>query len=112
MSRFERHLSLWVLLCILAGIALGRLAPGLTQALGGMEVARVNLPVAALIWLMITPMLLKIDFAALGKVGRSWRGVSGAALATVVGVLVEVPAMLSVVWIVNRSKDWYEAARD
>lgn len=75
MSRFERHLSLWVLLCILAGIALGRLAPGLTQALGGMEVARVNLPVAALIWLMITPMLLKIDFAALGEVGRSWRGV-------------------------------------
>lgn len=75
MSRFERHLSLWVLLCILAGIALGRLAPGLTQALGGMEIARVNLPVAALIWLMITPMLLKIDFAALGEVGRSWRGV-------------------------------------
>ncbi|BCP54245.1 arsenical-resistance protein [Kaistia sp. 32K] len=75
MSRFERYLTLWVGLCILAGIGLGHLAPGLFGALGAMEVANVNLPVAVLIWLMIVPMLLRIDFAALGQVGRHWRGI-------------------------------------
>lgn len=75
MSLFERFLSLWVALCIMVGIALGHLLPGVFQAIGGAEIARVNLPVAALIWLMIIPMLLKIDFAALGQVGRHWRGI-------------------------------------
>jgi ACR3 family arsenite transporter len=75
MSRFERYLTLWVALCIVAGIALGHVMPGAFQAIGAAEVARVNLPVAVLIWLMVIPMLLKIDFAALGEVGRHWRGI-------------------------------------
>lgn len=75
MSTFERYLTLWVALCIVAGIALGHLLPGAFQAIGAMEIAKVNLPVAVLIWLMVIPMLLKIDFAALGEVGRHWRGI-------------------------------------
>ncbi len=76
MSTFERYLTLWVALCIVAGIALGHVVPGLFQAVGAAEIAKVNLPVALLIWLMVVPMLLKIDFAALGEVGRHWRGIS------------------------------------
>ncbi|MGE5152724.1 MAG: ACR3 family arsenite efflux transporter [Bdellovibrio bacteriovorus] len=72
---FERYLSLWVALCILVGIGLGQVLPGAFRALGGLELARVNIPVALLIWLMIVPMLLKIDFAALGRVREHWRGV-------------------------------------
>jgi ACR3 family arsenite transporter len=75
MSIFERWLTLWVALCILAGIALGHLMPGVFQAIGAAEIAKVNLPVAALIWLMIVPMLIKIDFAALGQVKEHWRGI-------------------------------------
>ncbi|MFN3585401.1 ACR3 family arsenite efflux transporter [Phenylobacterium sp.] len=75
MSVFERYLTLWVFLCIVAGVALGRLLPDAFQALGAMEVARVNLPVAGLVWLMIIPMLMKVDFAALAQVGRHWRGI-------------------------------------
>lgn len=75
MSTFERYLTLWVALCIVAGIALGHVVPGIFQSIGETEIARVNLPVAVLIWLMIVPMLLKIDFAALGKVGSYWRGI-------------------------------------
>jgi ACR3 family arsenite transporter len=72
---FERYLSVWVLLCIVAGTLLGHLLPGVFARLGGMEVAQVNLPVAVLIWLMIIPMLLKIDFGALGGVRRQWKGI-------------------------------------
>ncbi|NVN87506.1 MAG: ACR3 family arsenite efflux transporter [Rhodopseudomonas sp.] len=75
MSTFERYLTLWVALCIVAGIGLGHLMPGVFQAIGAAEVAKVNLPVAALIWLMIVPMLIKIDFAALGRVKEHWRGI-------------------------------------
>ena len=75
MSTFERYLTIWVALCILAGIALGHVMPGFFHAIGAIEIANVNLPVAALIWLMIIPMLLRIDFAALGEVGRHWRGI-------------------------------------
>ncbi|HSN33877.1 MAG TPA: ACR3 family arsenite efflux transporter [Ideonella sp.] len=75
MGFFERWLTLWVLLCIVAGIALGRILPGPFQAVGRMEVARVNLPVGVLIWVMIVPMLLKVDFGALHRVGRHWRGI-------------------------------------
>ncbi|RYC11674.1 ACR3 family arsenite efflux transporter [Ciceribacter ferrooxidans] len=75
MSTFERYLTVWVGLCIVAGIALGHLFPPLFHAIGALEVAKVNLPVAVLIWLMIVPMLLKIDFAALAEVGRHWRGI-------------------------------------
>ncbi|MCV0395741.1 MAG: ACR3 family arsenite efflux transporter [Rhizobiaceae bacterium] len=75
MSVFERYLTLWVFLCIVAGVALGLVMPGFFQAVGGLEVAEVNLPVAVLIWIMIIPMLVKIDFAALGKVREHWRGI-------------------------------------
>ena len=76
MSLFERYLTVWVFLCIVVGVALGYAAPDLFQAIGALEVASVNLPVAVLIWLMIVPMLLKVDFAALREVGSHWRGVS------------------------------------
>lgn len=75
MGRFERHLSLWVALCIVAGTAAGQLMPETFRALGRMEVASVNLPVAVLIWAMIIPMLLKVDFGAMSQVGRHWRGI-------------------------------------
>ncbi|TAJ66371.1 ACR3 family arsenite efflux transporter [Brevundimonas sp.] len=75
MSVFERWLSLWVALCIVVGIGLGWLAPDVFAGIARLEIARVNLPVAGLIWLMITPMLLRVDFAALGQVGRHWRGI-------------------------------------
>ncbi len=75
MSTFERYLTLWVALCIVAGIALGHVMPQVFQAIGGAEIAKVNLPVAALIWLMIVPMLVKIDFAALARVREHWRGI-------------------------------------
>ncbi len=72
---FERYLTLWVALCIVAGIVLGHFLPGAFQAIGKLEIAQVNLPVAMLIWLMIVPMLVKIDFAALREVGQYWRGI-------------------------------------
>lgn len=75
MSIFERYLTLWVALCIVVGIALGHVFPSVFRAIGQAEIASVNMPVAALIWLMIIPMLIKVDFAALGQVGRHWRGI-------------------------------------
>ena len=75
MSLFERYLTLWVVLCIVTGITLGHLMPGVFQAIGRLEVAQVNLPVAVLIWLMIVPMLLKVDFAALHQVRAHWKGI-------------------------------------
>ena len=75
MSTFERYLTLWVFLCILAGIGAGHLAPNLFQMISAAEIAKVNLPVAVLIWLMIIPMLLRIDFAALRGVASHWRGI-------------------------------------
>ncbi|EOU3512571.1 ACR3 family arsenite efflux transporter [Escherichia coli] len=75
MSVFERYLTVWVLLCIVAGIALGQFAPGMFQAIGRIEVAQVNLPVGVLIWVMVIPMLLKVDFGALGQVKQHWRGI-------------------------------------
>ncbi|CAB3636975.1 ACR3 family arsenite efflux transporter [Achromobacter sp. SIMBA_011] len=75
LSVFERYLTLWVVLCIVLGIALGQLMPSLFQAIGRLEVAQVNLPVGLLIWVMIIPMLLKVDFGAMRQVGRHWRGI-------------------------------------
>ena len=73
---FERYLTLWVALCIAAGIALGSIAPAPFHALSALSIANVNLPVAVLIWLMIVPMLLRVDFAAIGTVTRHWRGIA------------------------------------
>ena len=75
MSVFERYLSVWVALCIVVGIALGQWFPAVFHALGAMEVAQVNLPVGVLIWVMIIPMLMKIDFGALNQVKSHWRGI-------------------------------------
>lgn len=75
MSEFERYLTLWVALCIGAGILLGHVVPSVFHAIGAIDLAQVNLPVAALIWLMIIPMLMKIDFGALSKVKEYWRGI-------------------------------------
>jgi arsenite transporter len=76
MNLFERYLTLWVALCIVAGIALGQIAPGTFRAIGDATIAQVNLPVAILVWLMIVPMLLKIDPRALAEVGQHWRGIA------------------------------------
>jgi ACR3 family arsenite transporter len=75
MSVFERYLTLWVALCIVAGVTLGHLFPGAFHAIGGIELAHVNLPVAILIWLMIIPMLIKVDFGAMERVRQHWRGI-------------------------------------
>ncbi len=75
MGLFERYLTVWVGLCIVAGVGLGHFAPAPFQAIGGMELYKVNMPVAVLIWLMIIPMLLKIDFAALHQVREHWKGI-------------------------------------
>ena len=75
MSVFERYLTVWVVLCIVVGIGLGQVFPGTARAIGAWEVARVNIPVGLLIWVMIIPMLLKVDFAALGEVRNHMRGI-------------------------------------
>ncbi|MBS1175195.1 MAG: putative sodium bile acid symporter family protein [Burkholderiaceae bacterium] len=75
MSVFERYLSLWVALCIVVGVVLGQLMPSVFEQLGAMEVAQVNLPVGLLIWVMIVPMLMKIDFSSLHQVKQHWRGI-------------------------------------
>ena len=75
MNTFERWLTLWVALCIAAGIALGQWFPAPFQAIGALEIARVNLPVGVLIWVMVIPMLLKVDFGALAQVRQHWRGI-------------------------------------
>jgi ACR3 family arsenite transporter len=72
---FERYLSLWVALCIVVGTALGHAFTPTFTRLGSMEIARVNLPVAVLIWLMIIPMLLKIDFGAMRQLRQHWKGI-------------------------------------
>ncbi|HME38410.1 MAG TPA: ACR3 family arsenite efflux transporter [Steroidobacteraceae bacterium] len=96
MGTFERYLTLWVALCIVIGIALGQAVPGLFHALGAATVAEVNLPVALLVWLMIIPMLLKIDLAALGQVKEHWRGI-----AATVGInwLVKPFSMALLAWL-------------
>ena len=96
MGKFERFLTLWVTLCIIVGISLGQAVPSVFHALGAATVAQVNLPVAVLVWLMIVPMLLKIDLAALGQVGNHWRGI-----VTTVGVnwLVKPFSMALLGWL-------------
>ncbi|HET7882177.1 MAG TPA: ACR3 family arsenite efflux transporter [Acetobacteraceae bacterium] len=96
MGVFERFLTFWVALCIIVGIALGQLLPRLFHAIGNATVAQVNLPVAVLVWLMIVPMLLKIDLASLREVGQHWRGI-----AATVGVnwLVKPFSMALLAWL-------------
>ena len=99
MNTFERFLSLWVFLCIVAGIALGQAFPALFQAVGRLEIARVNLPVGLLIWVMIVPMLVKVDFGALGEVRRHLRGIG---VTLVVNWLVKPFSMAFLGWLFVR----------
>ena len=108
MPFFEKYLSVWVALCIVVGIALGRLFSQAFGALGAMEVARVNLPVAVLIWLMILPMLLKIDFRSLVEVKDHWRGV-GVTLFINWGVKPFSMALLAWIFIRNVFAGWLPA---
>lgn len=110
MNIFERYLSLWVVLCILAGIGLGYLMPGVFQTLAGMEVAHINLPVAVLVWCMIIPMLLKIDLKALKEVKRHWRGV-GVTLLINWGVKPFSMALLAWVFIGYVFRAWLPEAQ-
>ena len=100
MGFFERWLTVWVFLCIVFGIALGQVFPAPFKALGAMEIARVNIPVGLLIWVMIIPMLLKIDFGALGQVRQHARGI-GVTLA--VNWLVKPFSMALLGWIFIRN---------
>ena len=99
MNLFERYLTLWVFLCIVAGIALGQLFPGPFQAIGRMEVAQVNLPVGLLIWVMIIPMLVKVDFGALGEVRQHVRGIG---VTLFVNWLVKPFSMALLAWLFVR----------
>jgi ACR3 family arsenite transporter len=99
MNVFERWLTLWVFLCIVAGIALGQALPGPVRALGAMEVARVNLPVGLLIWVMIIPMLLKIDFGALHQVRSHLKGIG---VTLVINWLVKPFSMAFLAWLFIR----------
>jgi ACR3 family arsenite transporter len=99
MTLFERYLSLWVFLCIVAGIGLGQIAPGLSATVGEMQIAQVNLPVGILIWVMIIPMLVKVDFGALGEVRRHLRGIG---VTLVVNWLVKPFSMALLGWLFIR----------
>lgn len=98
-SSFERNLSWWVLGCIVTGVALGKLAPGLFQAIGNLKLAEVNLPVAFLIWLMIIPMLMKIDLSAMGEVARHAKGI---AVTLAINWLVKPFSMALLAWLFIR----------
>ncbi|KDR25569.1 MULTISPECIES: ACR3 family arsenite efflux transporter [Caballeronia] len=107
---FERYLTVWVALCIIAGIALGQWLPSLFQAIGRMEIAQVNLPVGVLIWVMIIPMLIKIDFGAMAQIKGHWRGIG---VTLFVNWLVKPFSMALLGWIFVRHvfAPWLPAAQ-
>ena len=99
MRVFERYLTVWVVLCIVVGIALGQFLPSVFQAVGRMEIAKVNLPVGLLIWVMVIPMLVKVDFSALGEVRKHARGIG---VTLVVNWLVKPFSMALLGWLFIR----------
>lgn len=99
MSIFERYLTVWVFLCIVAGVVLGQLLPDAFQAIGRMELAKVNLPVGLLIWVMIIPMLMKVDFGALHEVRQHARGI---AVTLIVNWLIKPFSMAFLGWLFIR----------
>jgi ACR3 family arsenite transporter len=99
MSIFERYLTLWVFLCIVVGVALGQFLPGVFQAIGGLSVAQVNVPVGLLIWVMIVPMLMRVDFGALGQIRRHVKGIG---ITLFVNWLVKPFSMALLGWIFIR----------
>ena len=102
MTVFERYLSIWVFLCIVLGLTLGQISPGFFQWVGGLEVARVNLPVGMLIWIMIIPMLVKVDFGALAQVRQHVRGIG---VTLFVNWLVKPFSMAFLAWLFIRQ--WF-----
>lgn len=108
MDTFERYLSLWVFLCIIIGIALGHFFPTLFHTIGKLQVAQINIPVAVLVWLMIIPMLVKIDLAALRNVHKFWRGIS-VTLFVNWGVKPFSMALLAWLFIGYLFRDWLPA---
>ncbi|BAO28202.1 ACR3 family arsenite efflux transporter [Sulfuritalea hydrogenivorans] len=100
MSTFERYLTVWVFLCIVAGIGLGQYLPAPFQMLGKMEVARVNIPVGLLIWVMIIPMLVKVDFGALHEVRNHVKGIG---VTLFVNWLVKPFSMAFLAWLFIRN---------
>ncbi|WP_182068667.1 ACR3 family arsenite efflux transporter [Stenotrophomonas pavanii] len=110
MSLFERHLTLWVVLCIAMGTLLGHVLPGAFTVLASAEVAKVNLPVAALIWLMIIPMLLKVDFRAMRQLQQHWKGI-GVTLFINWAVKPFSMAMLGWLFLRHAFADWLPAAQ-
>jgi ACR3 family arsenite transporter len=100
MSVFERYLTVWVFLCIVTGIALGRYLPGVFQAIGRMEIAQVNVPVGVLIWVMIIPMLVKVDFGALHEVRQHVKGIG---ITLFVNWLVKPFSMAFLAWLFIRN---------
>ena len=105
---FERYLSLWVFLCIIAGTLLGLAAPAATQAIGALEIAQVNIPVGLLIWVMIIPMLMKIDFSALHEV---YEQRAGMAVTLTINWLIKPFTMAFFAWLFLRHvfADWLPA---
>ena len=99
MSIFERYLTVWVFLCIVSGVLLGQMMPGVFQAVGRMEVAQVNLPVGVLIWVMIIPMLIKVDFWSLHEVKQHVRGIG---VTLFVNWLVKPFSMAFLAWLFIR----------
>ncbi len=99
MSRFERYLSWWVALCIVLGVALGQAFPGIARAIGALEVASVNLPVGVLVWVMIIPMLVKVDFSAISQVRHHSRGIL---VTLAVNWLVKPFSMALLAWVFVR----------
>lgn len=110
MSIFERYLTLWVFLCIVTGIVLGQVLPAAFQAIGHMEIAQVNLPVGLLIWVMIIPMLMKVDFGALHEVRQHVRGIG---VTLFVNWLVKPFSMAFLAWLFIRQlfAPWLPAAQ-
>lgn len=110
MSLFERHLTLWVVLCIATGTLLGHFLPEAFAVLASAEIAKVNLPVAVLIWLMIIPMLLKVDFTAMRQLQQHWRGI-GVTLLINWAVKPFSMALLGWLFLRHAFTDWLPAAR-
>jgi ACR3 family arsenite efflux pump ArsB len=131
-SFFQKYLTVWVLLCMAAGVLIGHFIPAVPAALGKMQTAGISIPIAVLIWIMIYPMMIKVDFQSIREVGKNPAGMIGAsnffelavavavalfgttspaALATTVGVLTEVPVMLTLVKIANGTQKYFRTGK-